>query len=254
MLEVKNLVKKYGDFTAVDDVSFHIKRGDIFGFLGPNGAGKTTTIKMLTGLLKPTSGEIIMNGADLLAREENFKNARRIIGYIPDSPNVYEKLTGWEFLKFVCDIFERDWAESKTVASEFLKRFNILKDADALIETYSHGMRQKLVFTSALIHRPELIIVDEPMIGLDPKNVKVVKQIFREIASAGGTIFLSTHTLSVAEEMCSQIAIIFHGRIIALDEVEKIKKYVDQSGESGVAGKNLEEVFLKLTEESEEEN
>lgn len=254
MLEVRNLVKKYGDFTAVDGVSFDIGRGDIFGFLGPNGAGKTTTIKMLTGLLKPTSGEIVMNGVNLLASEENFKNARRGIGYIPDTPNVYEKLTGWEFLKFVSDIFERDWEETKTAAAEYLKRFNIFGDADSLIETYSHGMRQKLVFTSALIHRPEFIIVDEPMIGLDPRNVKVVKQIFREIASSGGTVFLSTHTLSVAEEICSRVAIIFHGRIIALDDVEKIKKYADGGGNGGAAAGNLEEVFLKLTEESTEEN
>ena len=224
MLEVKNLAKKYGDFTAVDGVSFNIERGEIFGFLGPNGAGKTTTIKMLTGLLKPTSGEIIMNGQDLLASETNFKNARRVMGYIPDTPNVYEKLTGWEFLRFVSDIFERDWEETRQIASQYLKRFNIFRDADALIETYSHGMRQKLVFTSALIHKPELLIVDEPMIGLDPKNVKVVKQIFREISESGGTIFLSTHTLAVAEEVCSKIAIIFHGKIIALDEVDKIKK------------------------------
>ncbi|HOT75096.1 MAG TPA: ABC transporter ATP-binding protein [Candidatus Wallbacteria bacterium] len=254
MLEVKNLVKKYGDFTAVDGVSFNIERGEIFGFLGPNGAGKTTTIKMLTGLLKPTSGEIIMNGQDLLASESNFKNARRTMGYIPDTPNVYEKLTGWEFLKFVSDIFERDWEETRKIASQYLKRFNIFRDADSLIETYSHGMRQKLVFTSALIHKPELLIVDEPMIGLDPKNVKVVKQIFREISEGGGTIFLSTHTLAVAEEVCSKIAIIFHGKIIALDEVDKIKKYTDNMGQTDVLGKNLEEVFLKLTEESEEEN
>ncbi len=254
MLEVKNLVKKYGDFTAVDDISFDIKRGEIFGFLGPNGAGKTTTIKMMTGLLKPTSGEILINGVNLLAEEKNFKEARERIGYIPDTPNVYEKLSGWEFLKFVCDIFERDWNESKVLAAEYLKRFNILRDADSLIETYSHGMRQKLVFTSALIHKPEFIIVDEPMIGLDPKNVKVVKQIFKEIAALGGTIFLSTHTLGVAEEICDRVAIIFHGRIIALDRVDKIKKYADNEDEKKLAGKNLEEVFLKLTEESQEEN
>ncbi len=254
MLEVKELTKKYGNFTAVDGVSFKIGRGEIFGFLGPNGAGKTTTIKMLTGLLKPTSGNIIMNGVDLLSCENNFINARKGIGYIPDTPNVYEKLSGWEFLKFISDIFERDWSEAQKSANHYLKRFNILKDADSLIETYSHGMRQKLVFTSALIHRPELIIVDEPMIGLDPKNVKVVKQIFKEIAADGGTVLLSTHTLSVAEEVCDKIAIIFHGRIIALDSVDKIKKCSDNKDGFNTAGNNLEEVFLKLTEESEMEN
>ena len=132
MLEVKNLAKKYGDFTAVDGVSFNIERGEIFGFLGPNGAGKTTTIKMLTGLLKPTSGEIIMNGQDLLASETNFKNARRVMGYIPDTPNVYEKLTGWEFLRFVSDIFERDWEETRQIASASLKILNRFKYCDAI--------------------------------------------------------------------------------------------------------------------------
>jgi len=252
MLKVSGLTKKYGDFTAVDDISFEIKRGEIFGFLGPNGAGKTTTIKMITGLLRPSAGGIVLNGLDLLKSEDNFKSARKTMGYIPDSPNIYEKLTGWEFLNFVCGIFDCDWEESKALALEYLKRFNILKDAGSLIETYSHGMRQKLVFTSALIHKPEFIIVDEPMIGLDPKNVRVVKEIFREIATNGGTVFLSTHTLSVAEEMCSRVAIIFHGKIIALDSVENLKKCVEFKNEENFAGKNLEEVFLALTKESDE--
>jgi len=244
MLSVRDLTKKYGNFTAVDSISFEVERGEIFGFLGPNGAGKTTTIKMLTGLLKPSSGDLTIDGIEVLKGEEHFRLARAKMGYIPDTPNVYDKLTGIEFLKFVASIFKVDWGVASNLAREYMTRFNIHRDADSTLETYSHGMRQKLVFTSALIHDPELLIVDEPMVGLDPKNVKVVKEIFRERSRAGRTVFLSTHTLSVAEELCTRVAIIFRGRIIALDSVDNLKK-----GLVGGAGKNLEEVFLKLTEE-----
>lgn len=246
MLSVKELTKKYGDFTAVDSVSFDVERGEIFGFLGPNGAGKTTTIKMIMGLLKPSSGGISINGIDVLKGEEYFRAARSIMGYIPDTPNVYDKLTGIEFLKFVSAVFGVEWKAAEKTAREYMTRFNIHRDADSTLETYSHGMRQKIVFTSALIHDPELLIVDEPMVGLDPRNVKVVKEIFRERSRAGRTVFLSTHTLSVAEELCTRVAIIFKGRIIAFDSVENLKKDL-----AGGAGKNLEEVFLKLTEEEE---
>ncbi len=252
MLSVSSVTKKYGSFTAVDDISFDVKKGEIFGFLGPNGAGKTTTIKMLTGLLKPSSGSISIGGVNILESEENFRRVRRVMGYVPDSPHVYEKLSGWEFLKFVSNIFCFDWNTARERASEYLRRFGILKNADSMIETYSHGMRQKLVFTSALIHDPEFIIVDEPMIGLDPKNVKVVKEIFREIAARGGTVFLSTHTLSVAEELCSRVAIIFHGKIIALDSVDNLKNNIETHFKNNAAGKTLEEVFLTITEESDD--
>jgi len=252
MLCFSDVTKKYGSFTAVDNISFEVKKGEIFGFLGPNGAGKTTTIKMLTGLLKPTSGSISIGGVNILESEENFRRVRNMMGYIPDTPHVYEKLSGWEFLKFVSNIFCFDWEKAQERAKEYLRRFGILKNADSMIETYSHGMRQKLVFTSALIHDPELIIVDEPMIGLDPKNVKVVKEIFREIAARGGTVFLSTHTLSVAEELCSRVAIIFHGKIIALDSVENLKNNIETHFKNSAAGKTLEEVFLTITEESDD--
>jgi len=252
VLNVSDVTKKYGSFTAVDGISFNVKKGEIFGFLGPNGAGKTTTIKMLTGLLKPTSGSISIDGINILESEENFRKVRRIMGYIPDAPHVYEKLSGWEFLKFVSNIFCFDWEKAQERADEYLRRFGILKNADSMIETYSHGMRQKLVFTSALIHDPELIIVDEPMIGLDPKNVKVVKEIFREIAARGGTVFLSTHTLSVAEELCSRVAIIFHGKIIALDSVDNLKNNIETHFKNNAAGQTLEEIFLTLTEEDDE--
>lgn len=252
MIRVSGLVKKYGDFTAVDNISFEINRGEIFGFLGPNGAGKTTTIKMLTGLLKPSGGSISIGGTDILESEENFRKVRGKMGYIPDTPHVYEKLSGWEYLRFVSNIFRQDWAKAEERARGYLKRFNILRNADALIETYSHGMRQKLVFTSALIHEPDFIIVDEPMVGLDPKNVRVVKEIFREISARGGTVFLSTHTLAVAEELCSRVAIIFHGRIVALDSVDSLKAGLEKKFEGSVTGKTLEEVFLKMTEEQDD--
>jgi len=260
MIKVSELTKKYGDFTAVDSISFEIKKGEIFGFLGPNGAGKTTTIKMLTGLLRPTSGNISINDINILESDRNFEKVKSIMGYIPDTPNIYDKLTGMEFLKFVANIFKVDWKETEPIAINYLERFNILKSAENMIETYSHGMRQKLVFTSALIHNPAILIVDEPMIGLDPKNVRVVKDIFREISQKGGTIFLSTHTLSVAEELCSRVAIIFHGRIKALDTVENLMKSVifDNESETGdtndvnFSGKTLEEIFLMLTDEENE--
>ncbi|MEZ7890482.1 MAG: ABC transporter ATP-binding protein [Candidatus Wallbacteria bacterium] len=262
MIKVSDLTKKYGDFTAVDSISFEIKKGEIFGFLGPNGAGKTTTIKMLTGLLKPTSGDISIDGINILESDRNFEKVKSVMGYIPDTPNVYDKLTGMEFLKFIASIFKVDWKEAEPLALNYLERFNIIKSAGNMIETYSHGMRQKLVFTSALIHNPAILIVDEPMIGLDPKNVRVVKDIFREISQKGGTIFLSTHTLSVAEELCSRVAIIFHGRIKALDTVENLKKKVifdtannqSDSNDVNFSGKTLEEIFLMLTDEENENN
>jgi len=238
MLRLEGVTKRYGAFTAVDAVDLTVPRGTVFGFLGPNGAGKTTTIRMIAGVLLPTSGRILIGGDDLGERPENAK-AR--IGYIPDRPYLYEKLSGREFLRFVAGLWGRDGKEAEERAERFLDLFSLSHWQNELIESYSHGMRQKLLIASALLHQPELIVVDEPMVGLDPRSARILKDLFRTYVGNGGTVFLSSHTLEVVEVLCDLIAIIHEGRIIARGTMEELRRQAD-AGEA-----HLEDIFLKVT-------
>jgi ABC-2 type transport system ATP-binding protein len=235
MIEIRDLTKRYGDFTAVDNLSLNAAAGHIFGFLGPNGAGKTTTIRIIAGLSLPTSGSVRVNGIDV--REEPVR-AKSVMGYVPDRPYLYEKLTGRELLHFVADLYRKDWRTCEPRAVEMLRWFGLGDWIDARIENLSHGMKQKLVIVSSLVHDPAVLVIDEPMVGLDALAQRQVKQLFRRLADEGKTIFLTTHTLSVAEAVCDRIAIINRGRIVATGTTAELKK------ESA-----LEDVFLELTYE-----
>jgi len=242
MLELTGIVKRYGDFGAVNGLDLRVPRGEIFGFLGPNGAGKTTTIRMIAGVLEPTEGSIVIGGYDL---ETHPMQAKSRIGYIPDRPFLYEKLSGGEFLRFVSGIWGKDEPASEERADGLLEIFNLLEWKHELIETYSHGMRQKLLITSALIHQPELIVVDEPMVGLDPRSARILKDLFRVYVERGGTVFLSSHTLEIVEAVCDRIAIIREGVIIAKGTMDDLRLQVDSGGA------DLEEIFLKVTGDGE---
>ncbi len=238
MIQLINLTKVYRQFRAVDGIHLEVGKGKIFGFLGPNGAGKTTTIKMMAGVLAPTHGRIVIDGMDLLKQAPAVK---RIVGFIPDRPFVYEKLSGIEFLHFIAGLYHLEQgAGLERRISGLLELFELGGWRDELIESYSHGMKQRLVMCAALLHRPRVLIVDEPMVGLDPKAARLVKDIFRREARKGTTIFMSTHSLEVAEEVCGEIAIIQEGRIIAEGTPAELRR------QAGVDG-NLEEIFLKLT-------
>ena len=238
MLELRGVVKRYGKFTAVKGLDLAVHRGEIFGFLGPNGAGKTTTIRMVAGVLRPTAGAVIVGGDDLESRPESAK-AR--IGYIPDRPYLYEKLSGGEFLRFVAGLWGREGPEVAERIDRLLELFQLAPWRDELIESYSHGMRQKILISSALIHQPELIVVDEPMVGLDPRSARLLKDLFRTFVDNGGTVFLSTHTLEVAEALCDRIAIISGGEIQALGTMDDLR------AQAHAGGAHLEEIFLKVT-------
>jgi ABC-2 type transport system ATP-binding protein len=235
MIEIRDLTKRYGDFTAVDRLTLDAAAGSIFGFLGPNGAGKTTTIRIMAGLSLPTSGTVRVGGIDVLAEPVR---AKAIMGYVPDRPYLYEKLTGRELLHFVADLYRKDWRTCEPRAVELLRWFGLGDWIDARIENLSHGMKQKLVIVSSLVHEPAVLVIDEPMVGLDALAQRQVKQLFRRLADEGRTIFLTTHTLSVAEAVCDRIAIINRGRIVATGTTAELKK------ESA-----LEDVFLELTYE-----
>ncbi|MBN1105661.1 MAG: ABC transporter ATP-binding protein [Deltaproteobacteria bacterium] len=239
MIKLIGLTKLYRGLRAVDNLNLEIKPGTLFGFLGPNGAGKTTTIRMMAGVLKPTSGQIIINGMDL-AREPS--EVKRCTGFIPDRPFLYEKLTGTEFLRFIGGLYGMDHSEpmGKRI-QELLELFDLRHWSEELIESYSHGMKQRTVMCAALLHKPKVMIVDEPMVGLDPKGARLVKDIFREEACKGTTVFMSTHSLEMAEEVCQEVAIIQAGRILASGTPAELKR------QAGVDG-NLENIFLKLTE------
>jgi ABC-2 type transport system ATP-binding protein len=241
-IELKNLTKKYGSLIAVNNLNLEVENGEIFGFLGPNGAGKTTTIKLLTGLLKPTSGTAKILGFDIQA---NPIEAKSNIGLIPDEPNIYEKLTGREFLRLMGNIFkiENTVIEKKIV--ELLKIFDLQDRADELIQVYSHGMKQKIAIAGALIHSPKIIIFDEPTIGLDPKSARTIKDILKYRAESGDCIFMSTHILEIAERMCDRIGIINNGNLIAIGNMDELR-HLSKSGKY-----NLEEIFLELTNAEE---
>lgn len=239
MIELIQLTKTYKGLRAVDGINLEVNEGVLFGFLGPNGAGKTTTIKMMAGVLKPTEGRIVIAGKDLAGEPEAVKG---IVGFIPDRPFVYDKLTGLEFLRFVADLYRVGrGTDLDQRISRLLGLFELTAWQEELIESYSHGMKQRLVMCAALIHRPRILIIDEPMVGLDPKAARLVKTIFKDQVSRGTTIFMSTHSLEVAEEICGEIAIIQGGRIIARGTPAALRR------QAGVDG-NLEASFLKLTE------
>jgi len=239
MIEITGLVKTYRGLRAVDDIDLNVRKGIVFGFIGPNGAGKTTTIKMMAGVLMPTRGKIVINGMDIAKEPSEVK---RCSGFIPDRPFLYEKLTGIEFLRFLAGLYNLNHSSAlNSRITELLDLFDLSHWGDELIESYSHGMKQRLVMCGALLHDPEVLIVDEPMVGLDPRGARLVKNIFRDLANNGKTIFISTHSLDVAQEVCQEVAIIQEGKIIATGTLNNLQK------RAGVDG-NLENVFLKLTE------
>lgn len=243
MIRTAELVKRYGNFTAVRGVDLDVHRGEVFGFLGPNGAGKTTTMKMVAGLLKPTSGRVWVGGLDTAADPVGVK---RQIGYIPDRPYLYERLTGREFLRFIGGIYNLEENILIRRSDELLEFIGLKKFGDELIEGYSHGMKQRLTLAAALLHHPPLLIIDEPMVGLDPAGAKLIKKVFREYASEGKTVFVSTHTLEVAEAICDRVAIINKGLLVASGTVEELKQMHTEGGG------RLEDVFLSLVGSREE--
>jgi ABC-2 type transport system ATP-binding protein len=238
MILVENLVKAFGSFKAVDGVSLDVAPGEIHGFLGPNGAGKTTTLRVIAGLLKPTSGRVAIDGHDLARQPEA---AKRALGFIPDRPFLYEKLTAAEFLRFHGGLFGMPDGEVAARSRELLELFDLLDWRDELIESFSHGMKQRLVLSAAFLHRPKAVVVDEPMVGLDPRGARLIKDIFRAMSRDAVAILMSTHTLEVAEEMCDRISIIQGGRIIARGTVPEL------SAMAGTDDPQLTPVFLKLT-------
>ncbi len=241
MIRLQSLTKRYGSFTAVNAIDLDVPRGELFGFLGPNGAGKTTTLRMIAGILRPTGGTVEIGGVDIAA---DPIAAKMKLGFIPDRPFIYEKLTGAEFLRFVAGLYDQEGPEVEHRARELLALFDLEEWQDELVESYSHGMRQKLIISSAFVHRAEVIVVDEPMVGLDPKAARILKDLFREYVNRGNTIMMSTHTLEVAEAMCDRIAIIQAGKIRACGTMTELR----HSAEGGAEG--LEEIFLRLTGEN----
>ena len=238
MIELKSLTKKYGDYTAVDDLNLSVQKGEIFGFIGPNGAGKTTTIKMIGGILAPSAGTVKITGIDIQQEPEKAKGK---IGFIPDRPYLYEKLTGMEFLKFTADLYGVPDDIFSQKAQQNLEMFSLADWSDELIESYSHGMKQRLIMSAALLHEPEVIIVDEPMVGLDPMAIMMVKDLFQRLAQKGVTIFMSTHTLAVAEDICERIGVINKGQLIASGTTADLQR------EANITDADLEQVFMNLT-------
>lgn len=235
---IEQLTKQFGEYKAVDDISLTVQPGEIFGFLGPNGAGKTTTIKMLAGLLKPDRGRILIQGRDLAREPETCKQQT---GYIPDRPYLYEKLTGEEFLEFIASLYRLPEDDFYRRVEEYLRLFDLSEWRHHLIESYSHGMRQKLIITSVFMLNPPLIVVDEPMVGLDPKSARIVKELFKKHARQGGAVFLSTHSLEIAQELCDRIGIILHGQLKNLGTMTDLRR------ESKLPESGLEDIFLQLT-------
>ena len=241
MIAIHDLVKTFGDFTAVDRVSLEAKAGEIHGFLGPNGAGKTTTIRIIAGLLKPTAGQVLVNGHDLATDPEAAKAS---LGFIPDRPFIYEKLTASEFLRFHAGLYGIDGAGVGIRVDQMLELFELREWEQELVEAFSHGMKQRLVMCAAFLHRPQAVLVDEPMVGLDPRGAKLIKHVFRRMADRGVAILMSTHTLEVAQEMCDRISIIAKGKIIARGTVDELRQL---AGASGRDDAQFTDVFLKLT-------
>ena len=245
MIQLINLTKHYGNLAAVDDLNIEVPAVQIFGFLGPNGAGKTTTIRTMMGILKPTSGQVLLGQHDMLREPEK---AKAICGFIPDRPFIYEKLSGHEFLEFVGKLHRVETERLKTRIAEMLQLLELTSWKDELVESYSHGMKQRLVVCAALVHQPLILIIDEPMVGMDPKGARTLKDLFRALAANGTTIFLSTHSIAVAEEICHRIGIIQKGRLIACGTMAEIHR------QASAADGSLESVFLELTRDQEPDN
>jgi len=240
MIVLRNLTKHYGGTKAVNGISLEVSAGEIFGFIGPNGAGKTTTIRMMGGILAPTSGGIEIGGIDMT---RDPQSAKKMIGFIPDRPFLYEKLTGMEFMRFSADLYGVGEEAFLERSERILRQFALYEWRDELIEAYSHGMKQRLIISAALLHEPRVLIVDEPMVGLDPAGIKMVKEILRDLARQGTTVFMSTHTLAVAEDLCDRIGVISRGSLIATGTVGELKNIAEtREGD-------LEDVFLRLTRE-----
>ena len=238
MLKIQNLIKYFGDFKAVDNVNLYIKQGDLFGFLGPNGAGKTTTIKMIVGLFSISGGSISLNGLDIV---QDRHRVQKLIGYIPDQPFLYDRLTGKEFLYFSGGLYNIPQKKLKIKIEELVE---LLQIGDWLLkrtEEYSQGMRQRITIASAFLHDPEIIIIDEPMIGLDPQSAHIVKRVLKAKVKEGRTVFMSTHSLHVVDEICNKVGIIKDGKIIFDDDIQILHKMKDE------LERNFEEVFIELT-------
>jgi ABC-2 type transport system ATP-binding protein len=238
LIELDAVNKTYGHKAAVCDVSLSIAQGEVFAFLGANGAGKTTTIKMLVGLLIPDSGRLTVGPYDVVRQP---RDASRLVGYVPDQPFLYDKLTGREFLEFIAEIYGMSRGETRASVAEQIARFSLGDFVDRLAETYSHGMKQRVVFAAALVHRPRILILDEPMVGLDPHSMRVVKDLLRHQAEQGVTVFMSTHTLSLAEEIADRIGVIQTGRVQFVGSLEQLRAHTHREGAS------LEHLFLELT-------
>lgn len=239
MLEIKNLTKKFGDKVAVNDIDLSVKSGEIYGFLGPNGAGKTTTIKMIVGMLMPDGGSISVDGIDAI---NDDVEAKRQIAYVPDSPEIYDIMTGRQYLNFIADVFELSDEERNKQIDRYAEVFEMKENLDVMIAGYSHGMKQKIVIMGALIHSPKLLILDEPMVGLDAKSSFRLKEIMRALADEGRTVFFSTHVMEVAENLCDRIGIINKGKIITVGTLDEIKAAAKDTG-------SLEKIFLELTDD-----
>ena len=238
MIEIEGLVKRFGSHTAVAGLDLRVEPGEIFGFLGPNGAGKTTTVKCVTGLLKPTAGRVRVAGFDLATQT---LEAKRALGLVPDEPFVYPKLTGVEYLRFVGELYGARLADMKSRIPDLLQMFELSPWGGELVESYSHGMRQKLVLAGILLHDPKVLILDEPMVGLDPKSGRLVKDIFLKLAERGTTIFMCTHVLEIAEKLCDRVGIMIEGKMIACGTVAELE------AQAKTKGSDLEGIFLSLT-------
>lgn len=235
--EVCGLVKKYGGFKAVDGISFDVKKGEIFAFLGPNGAGKTTTVKMLAGLLKPSGGFAKILGLDL---EKDIGLIKKRTGFVPDQPYVYPYLTAFEYMRTIGDIYKVPVEYQKKTIPALFEMFEINDRKGEIIDSFSHGMKQKLVISGVLLHRPEIMFLDEPLVGLDPKSAKIVKDLFARLAKRGTAIFMCTHVLEIAQKLADRICIIDEGKILALDTFENLQKKDER-------GSDLESIYLRLT-------
>jgi len=244
MIRCIALRKTYGSVVAVDDLDLEIETGEIFGFLGPNGAGKTTTIRMMVGLLAPTSGTVTLGGHDIRLEPEA---AKALTGYVPDQPALYDKLTGLEFLRFVGGLYAVDASDLERRGADLLEEFGLEACADELIETYSHGMKQRLTLAAALIHRPKILLLDEPMVGMDPQGALALRRLLAGLAAGGVTIFLSTHSLGVAEELCDRIGILDRGRLVAIGSLPELRARAAERPDLEPFDTSLEAVFLSLT-------
>jgi ABC-2 type transport system ATP-binding protein len=235
MIELRGVTKNFGSKRAVDQLDLMVHAGELFAFLGPNGAGKTTTIKMICGLLTPTAGTVRVGGHDASTRQ-----ARQLIGYVPDQPYLYDKLTGREFLKFVVEMYglDRSWAVARI--DELIETFEMADFIDELCENYSQGMKQRVVFASALVHNPRVLVVDEPLVGLDPRSARIVKNLFLSEARSGAAVLMSIHLLAIAQELADRIGIVDHGRMLAVGTLAELRDRVQHDG-------SLEDLFLKLT-------